>query len=267
VRTDYSVLNVRSDGQIDDRNLREQFQSGQFNGLFLRLSKGSRLRDLDFLGHIPGVEYLEIEGRVGDDSAAFQLPGLRELVLLTKGEAVIPAARNPSLTVLAFDDRGGVIDLEGFPALTKLTIWSSRRTDVNFLSGATELESFKMEGAGQVLDLRSLDRCRKLQDLEIIDARAKSLGPLRQLEQLRRCWLIGGGRLVQAEPLDFNDVSGLSALEELRVTYGGEVSSVAPLLGMTSLRDVRLRGTRIVAGDSMLLDEFSDSVTVVAPDE
>ncbi|WP_125206584.1 MULTISPECIES: hypothetical protein [Isoptericola] len=260
------MLNLQADGQIDENEIVEQYRSGRFNGLFLRLSRGSRLRNLDFLARMPRIEYLEIEGRVVDDSAAFQVPGLRELVLLTKGEAAIPRGRNSSLSVLAFDDRGDRIDLEGFPSLTGLTIWSSLRRDLDFLGDVTELASFKLEGTGQILDLSGLDRCRKLYELEIVETRAKSLVPLGQLKRLRRCWLVGGGRLVQAEPLDFNDVSGLSGLEELRVTYGGEVRSVAPLLGMSSLRDVRLRGTTVVAGDSILLDEFPDSVTVVGPD-
>ncbi|MER5184755.1 hypothetical protein ABT009_41800 [Streptomyces sp. NPDC002896] len=267
MRADYSVLNWRAEGSIDDRELVRQYQSGEFNGLFLRVSGNARLGSLDFLSSLPELKYLEIEGRVADDSQAFKISGLRELVLLTRGQVAIPAVQNPSLTVLAVDDRAGAIDLAGFPALTGLTLWSSGRNDLGFLGSAPWISSFKLEGVGQILDLRGLENCAKLDDLEILEARIESLAPLQGLQDLRRCWLIGGGESIQPEPLDFSAVSDLNNLEELRVTYGGEARSVAPLLNMGSLRDLRLRGTRIVAGDSDLLSEFPDSVRIVGPEE
>lgn len=133
----------------------------------------------------------------------------------------IPAVRNASLATLAVDDRAGAIDLAGFPALTRLTLWSSGRSDLGFLRSAPWISSFKLEGVGQIVDLRGLENCTKLDDLEILEARVESLAPLRGLRDLRRCWLIGGGASIQPEPLDFNAVSALNNLEELRVTYGG----------------------------------------------
>ncbi|WP_158694444.1 hypothetical protein [Streptomyces canus] len=267
MRADYSVLNWRADGSIDEHELGRQYHSGEFNGLFLRVSGSARLGSLDFLSSLPDLKYLEIEGRVTDDSQAFEIAGLRELVLLTRGQVAIPAGRNASLTTLAVDDRAGAIDLAGFPALARLTLWSSGRSDLGFLRSAPWISSFKMEGIGQIVDLRGLEDCTKLDDLEILEARVESLAPLRGLQDLRRCWLIGGGESIQPEPLDFNAVSALNNLEELRVTYGGEVRSVAPLLNMGSLRDLRLRGTRVVAGDSGLLGEFPDSVRIVGPED
>ncbi|MFI7368377.1 hypothetical protein ACIBO4_40195 [Streptomyces sp. NPDC050149] len=267
MRADYSVLNWRVDEPIDERELGRQYQSGEFNGLFLRASGSVRLGSLDFLSSLPDLKYLEIEGRVADDSQAFKIAGLRELVLLTKGQVAIPAVRNASLAALALDDRAGAIDLAGFPALTRLTLWSSGRSDLGFLRRAPRVSSFKLEGVGQIVDLRGLENCTKLDDLEVLEARVESLSPLQSLLDLRRCWLIGGGESIQPEPLDFSAVSALNKLEELRVTYGGEVRSVAPLLSMGSLRDLRLRGTRVVAGDSALLSQLPDSVRIVGPEE
>jgi hypothetical protein len=267
MRADYSVLNWRSDAPIDEHEIVKQYQSGGFDGLFLRMSGGARLDSLDLLPSLPDLKYLEIEGNVADDSRAFKIPGLRELVLLTKGKVEIPAVQQGSLEVLAIDDRVCEIDLSGFPALTSLTLWSSGRRDLEFLENSPWISSFKLEGVGQVMDLRGLESCVKLADLEILEARIESLSPLRDLQELRRCWLIGGGESMQAAPLDFDSVSVLQNLEELRVTYGGEALSVAPLLNIGSLRDLRLRGTRIVAGDSYLLRELPDSVRVVGPDE
>ncbi|MGW2471368.1 hypothetical protein [Streptomyces bauhiniae] len=267
MRADFNVLNWRADESIDERELRRQYQSGEFNGLFLRMGGSARLDSLDFLSSLPELKYLEIEGRVADDSQAFGIAGLRELVLLTRGRVAIPAVQNASLTALAVDDRAGAIDLAGFSALASLTLWSSGRSDLEFLRSAPWISSFKLEGLGQIVDLCGLENCAKLDDLEILEARVESLAPLRGLQYLRRCWLIGGGESIQPEPLDFNAVSALNNLEELRVTYGGEARSVAPLLSMNSLRDLRLRGTRVVAGDSDLLSALPDSVRIVGPEE
>ncbi|GAB3938461.1 hypothetical protein GCM10029976_052980 [Kribbella albertanoniae] len=226
-----------------------------------------RLVSLDFLSGLPELKYLEIEGRIADDSQAFEVAGLRELVLLTKGQAAVPAVRSESLEVLAVDDRAGAIDLAGLPALTRLTLWSSSRSDLGFLRSAPGISSFKLEGAGQLVDLCGLENCARLEDLEILEARVESLAPLGSLRHLRRCWLIGGGESTQAEPLDLDAVSALDSLDDLRIVYGGQVRSVAPLLSMRSLRDVRLRGTRVVAGDSALLGELPDSVRIVRPED
>lgn len=86
MRADYSVLNWRADESIDEHELGRQYQSGEFNGLFLRVSGNARLGSLDFLFSLPELKYLEIEGRVADDSQAFKIAGLRELVLLTRGK-------------------------------------------------------------------------------------------------------------------------------------------------------------------------------------
>lgn len=94
-----------------------------------------------------------------------------------------------------------------------------------------------------------------------------SLLPLRHLVELRRCWLVGDGTECRRNALDFADLSNLSNLEELRVTYAGSVQSVAPLVELESLRDLRLRGTRIISEDSALFDVIRERMKFVAPSD
>lgn len=54
MRADYSVPNWRTEGPVDERELGRKFQSGAFNGLFLRVGGGARLGRLDFLSSLQG---------------------------------------------------------------------------------------------------------------------------------------------------------------------------------------------------------------------
>lgn len=197
MRSDYKVLNWRAHGPLDDRALVREYRARDFNGLFLRAPKNRRLGGLGFLSSLQGLQYLEIEARVADDSVAFEVPGLRELVLLTRGRRGIPSVENATLETLAVDDRSGEIDLGGLTALTRLTVWSSRRENLGFLARSPGISSFKFEGVGQLLDLRGLESCSGIKELEVLEARVRSLAPLRELQCLRRCWLIGGGMSIQ----------------------------------------------------------------------
>ena len=67
--------------------------------------------------------------------------------------------------------------------------------------------------------------------------------------------------------LDLSHLAGLHQLEELRITYAGAVQSVRPLLDLPSLRDVRLRGTRILDPDETPLERLRETAEVLGPDE
>lgn len=267
MRADYNVLYWRSDGPLDVQKLKRDYLSGAHDGLFLRFTGDVRVADLDFLLDIQELRYVEIDGRVEDDSHAFRIPGLRELVLLTRSQVAIPAASNASLHSLAVDDRAGEVDLSTFTGLAQVTIWGSGRRSLEFLGTAPRLTYFKLEGVGQAIDLSGISKCVALRDLEILEACVDSLSPLRELVELRRCWLLGRGNCTPSEPLDFAHLLTLRNLAELRVTNAGTARSVAPLLELESLRDLRLRGTRILAEDSALLDGLRGRVRIVAPDE
>ncbi|MEV8421207.1 hypothetical protein [Streptomyces niveus] len=122
--------------------------------------------------------------------------------------------------MLVVDDRAGAIDLARFTALTGLTLCSSGRNDLGFLVNAARDLVIQAGGVGQILDLRGLENCMKLDNLEILESCIESLAPLRGLQDLRRCLLIGAGESIQPEPPDFSAVSALNNLQDRGRRFG-----------------------------------------------
>lgn len=267
MRGDYNVLTweVGHDSPIDD--LRERFIDGGHDGVYIRVPRGLELEYLDFLTQLPGLKYVEVNGSVLDDSHAFSLPVVEELVLLTRSQAPVRAPMSESLVSLGVDDRPGALFFSGLTRIQRLTVWSFAREEFGFLTGIPTLEKLKVEGLGQVVDLSGIESCRSLVDVELLGIRVKGLAPLRNLKSLHRLWLIGPSGAGAATTLNLDEISEMRFLNELRITNSGSVQSVEPLLGMPELKDIRLRGTMILDPNSDALQLLSRSARVVGPSE
>jgi hypothetical protein len=267
MRADYSVLtrDIGLNSALDD--LIEEFIDGGHDGIYVRIPQGVELEHLDILAQLPGLKYVEVNGAVRDDSHAFSLPGVTELVLLTRSQVPLRAPVSDSLELLAIDDRPGVLDLSGFRRLQGLTIWSYARDDLRFLSGAPNLQRLKLEGLGQVVNLSGIASCRSLVDAELLEIQAESLAPLRSLGNLMRLWLIGPTESSTPSVLSLDDLSAMRFLRELRITNSGVVQSAEPLLRLSELRDIRLRGTAVLDPSTEVLQILSRRARVVGPDE
>ncbi|WP_406132511.1 hypothetical protein [Streptomyces zaomyceticus] len=267
MRSDYNTLiwDVRRD--VDFDGMLSAYSEGNCDGIYLRLQSGVELDHLDFLAGLPGVRYVEVNGSVRDDSRAFKLPGVVELVLLTRSQAPVPVELGDSLRSLAVDDRPGVLGSAGFARLRALTLWSFGRPDFRFLTDASNLEYLKVEGLGHMVDLGGMESCCALRELELLEIRVEDLAPLRSLRELMRLWIIGSRRSGDSSgPLCLADLSGLRVLRELRITNSGAVESVESLLELPALTDVRLRGTRVLDGTGEALQTLSERARVVGPD-
>ncbi|MGW5779833.1 hypothetical protein [Streptomyces sp. NPDC003863] len=267
MRSDYNTLiwDVWRDIEFD--RMLSAYSEGRCDGVYLRLQSGVELDHLEFLASLPGLRYVEVNGFVRDDSGAFGLPSVVELVLLTRSQTPVPADLGDSLKSLGVDDRPGSLESTGFEQLRALTLWSFSRPDFRFLADASNLEYLKVEGIGRAVDLRGMESCCALKELELLEFRVEDLAPLRSLRDLTRLWIIGSRRNGDSsEPLSLANLSGLSAMRELRITNSGAVKSVEPLLGLSALMDVRLRGTRVLDGSDEALQTLSKRARVVGPD-
>jgi hypothetical protein len=236
------------------------------DGVYLRVERGAGLDDVEFLADFPSLRYVEISGRVEDDTASFGLPGLEELILLTRCQVPIPASTS-ALARIGFDDRPGKDALSAITGLRELSMWLWDGPDFTFLGRQPQLSRLTVEGKRSVYSLSGLELCDALVDVELKEMRAESLRPIRGLTKLRRLWLLGN-RQAGGSPnvLDLADLPG-SDLEELRLIYGGAVGSVRPLTALGKLRDVRLRGTTVADADLTPLTELADRAIVVGPDD
>lgn len=265
MRADYNTLIWDVQGSIEFDGLLRSFIEGRCDGIYLRVQRGVEIDDLDFLAELPDLKYVEVNGAVRDDSRAFSLPDVVELILLTRSRIPVPETVSDALESLGVDDRPGTLDLSGLARLRALTLWSFARPDLRFLSGAPNLEWLKLEGLGSAVDLRGIEGCRSLVEAELLELQVESLEPLRSLQNVVRLWLIGPQERQTSEPLSLADLSGLRALRELRIINSGAVQTAEPLLAMPALQDVRLRGTRVLDGSVEALQALSQRARVVGP--
>lgn len=269
MRNDFRVLSHSpADGPWDLPQLQQRFADGGFNGLNIRFIHPAAFKSLDFLVGLEGLQYLEVNGRIRNDVAAFELPELRELTLATRSPRPIPEFASSSLTRLGIDDRDGKDNIATLEGLQELAIWLWKGRNLAFLHGAElPLRKLRLEGKKQVAALDGIAGCRNLAEVEVREARIESLEPLSGLTALRSVRVLSGYRAKGEACLDLSNLTRLKGLEELHLCDAGAIRSLRPLLDLPALRDVRLGGAEILDGDLSPLSSLSTRATVVRPDE
>jgi hypothetical protein len=270
LRTDYRVMWwLGNEDGLWTEVANQKYVDGSFDGIFYRLAPSVRHRNLEFLGDLPGLRYIEIVGKVEDDTSAFLFPELEELALATKSRRSIPEwfPAQKTLKRLLINHRPGIDAIREMSMLRALTIYLWVGPDLGFLGPKPSLEELVVEGTRNLASLVGVESCHNLVEVEMSDIRVNSLAPLRNLRELRRIWLLGSRRIRDQSRLDLSDLEQLANLEELRLTEGGMVRSLRPLLALPRLRDVRLRGTTVEDGDLSPLEQLRSTTRVVGPDE
>lgn len=264
-RSDYDVLTWQVDTSFDWRELRDAYVSGRYNGVYLRIPNQNRLVDVEFFVNFTGLRYLEVLGAISDDSYAFTIDSLSELVLLTKCRTAIPDNPGSRLEAVGLDYRPGLRNLSRSSSLAILRVWDFTAHSLADLPLPPGLVELKIEGVRQGVSLEGLESCKSLTDVEILEMQIEHLRPLRDLSRIRRLWLIGSTSSVSRYSLTLEDLPFDGNLEELRITNQGSIESAGPLLNFRHLRDVRLRGTRIADGDLGPLEVLASRAVVVGP--
>jgi hypothetical protein len=190
----------------------ELYRSGGYEGLLYHFDRSVKQNDLEFIHRLPGLKYVEIRGRVKDDTAVFAIPTLEDVTLLTRCKRPMNLLKDSRIRRLGVEDRPGLESLANLGLLETLGLYLWRGTDLTFLGDAEKLELLKIEGKGQIISLQGLERCGHLRQLELLDMRVESLAPLRTLRELEWIWLIGDYRIEREPVLDLGDLSELSRL-------------------------------------------------------
>jgi hypothetical protein len=277
MRQDYRVMTWKSydtawaqgDGKWSDA-ARQRYTDGGYDGVFYQFRLPVRHADLAFLHELPGLRFVEIDGRVADDTAVFGLGGLEEAILIHQCSLPIPEIAAVGMKRLCvFGNRRGLERVSELRKLHDLTVFGWKGEDLGFLAGCKSLKRLKIEAMRQLVSLAGLEGCRKLEAIELWDARAVSLTPLAELRGLKRLALIGDYRMERNCLLDLSDIETLGELEALTITFAGSdaLTSLEPLTRMPRLREVRLRGTYVLDGDLSPLSGLRPGTIVVGPNE
>ena len=187
--------------------------------------------DYEAISQMTGLERLEIV-----DSPISQLDFLKNLTNLKRLH--IRGSREPAGTFSDLSALAGLINLED------LYLYLDGVSDLNGLSGMSQLKSLVLTGNMEIADLSPLAGLTKLQSLEVPlggENVGVDLSPLAGLADLRT--LRTGSNVTDLSPL-----SGLTGLRELDLTYGGysardskEYRSLEPLSSLTGLTSLTIR--------------------------
>jgi hypothetical protein len=171
---------------VDPKELRREFESGDYEQLQLRISRTANVPDLEFLDQIDGIRELDILGPVKDDTYAFRRTDVRSLLLLTRCRRRIPDTDLRHLEKLAIDNRPNYEQIHDLPHLKWLAVFGWRSASFSFLGDMPSLEYFRIEARKALISLAGLERCPNLREIWLAAVRVDSLEALRHL-QLRSC--------------------------------------------------------------------------------
>jgi hypothetical protein len=263
---EHRILTWRVRSATWPAELAATYRAGSYDGVRLRLDSGVRLPDLEGLGELDGLRFMEVDGSVADDTAAFGLPQLRELRLLTRCRRPVPDITAALLTDLRMDDRPGKDRLCALAGLRDLVVWQWTEPDLRSLGGLRSLHRLCLEGAGRTISLTGIEGCAELTEVVLDLLRPDSLRALSALHRLRRIRIAGTPGVPADTDLDLAELAGLAELQELTLTFGA-VRSAGPLLRMPGLESLRLRGTRIADGDHWPLSTLGHRIKVGRPED
>lgn len=246
VRDDYRVLKVSGDERLDlrqfsnstmpadvlesamsiyDRERPEPWSAGDtrmyvdggYNGVLYDFL-GFVRPDLEFLHDLPGLRYVEITGRVRDDTAVFRLPLLEELSLSTGCRRKMDLRGLPRLKRLGLThSRRGLETISAVTGLEDLFMNSWKEPDLCLLAGAPKLRRLSLEGRDGELSLHGLEGCLHLRLLELHRFRYRSFAPLRGLRRLEEVLISGDVRQPDASFVDLSDLADAAGLTRISV--------------------------------------------------
>jgi len=259
---DYRVLQWSGpfDGPWSDA-AEKRYREGEFDGLILSPSSTWTPSDLDFLLRLPGLRLFSLQAKVKNDLAAFAVPSLEELALVTGSRLGVRDVVQPRLRDLVLTDRPGIKVSLHWPRLESFKLGMWRGTDLQMLDGATRLRRFHVEGRRQAGSLTGVESCDSLESLQTVGYSIKDTAPLRGLKSLSEL------RMMAAHPtgphgiIDISDLSR-SRLTRLWISNAASIRQLQMLADFPSLREVRLIDCRLLAADWQFLDILSARVKV-----
>jgi hypothetical protein len=222
--------------------------SGEADGLEVNYARGSRERDLEFLGQWP-IRWMRILARTLRDVEPIYRLGdsLEELHIQTAKGVSVDLARLPHLTSIAADWEQVRRTIESTDSLQELTILRFAEPDLEMISKNSGLVKLVLKEAPYLESLTGLGALRSLIYLGIFSA--KTLLDLSETrgatDSLRRFELEACPAVSR-----LTDICGLAELEFLGFSDCKDIESIASIASLQALEVVHAWGTtRVVNGD------------------
>lgn len=231
----------------------KRYREGGFDGLILTPSSTWTPQDLEFLLRLPGLRLFSLQAKVKNDIAAFAVPSLEELALVTGSRLSISEVVQPRLRELVLTDRPGINVSMHWPALESFKLGTWRGTNLQLLDGATRLRRFHVEGRRQAGTLAGVESCESLEALQTVNYSIKDTAPLRGLRSLTELRMMAAHPTASHGIIDISDLSG-SRLIKLWISNAASIRQLPVLADLPSLREVRLIDCRLTAADRQFLD-------------
>lgn len=217
--------------------------------------------DLEFLHRLPGLRFLSVYARVKNDIAAFTIPTLEDLTLVTGSRLRVPEEVQPVVKHLVLTDRPGINISMHWPVLESFSLGSWRGTDLHLLNDASRLRHLDVEGRRQAGTLEGVETCASLEELITVDYPIKDTAPLRGLRSLREIRLLAARPTAPHGIINISDLSG-SRLTKLWLSNAANIRHLDALANISSLREVRLIDCRLTSADRQFLDSMASRVKV-----
>lgn len=236
---DYRIL--QWSGSFDgpwSENAENRYRDGGFDGLIITPSSTWSPSDLEFLHRLPGLRSFTLQARVRNDLAAFTIPTLEELALVTGSRRRIPDVVQAELLRLTLEDRPGLDVKARWPNLESFRLGVWRGSDLRILQGAENLVRLKLEGRRQVGTLDGISDCRSLEQLITVNYSVRDTAPLRNLSSLVEVRLLAARPTEPHENVDISDIRTLG-LVKLWISNAKNIRNIDALSGIRSLRELR----------------------------
>jgi hypothetical protein len=222
--------------------------AGEADGLELNYARGSRERDLEFIGSWP-VRWLRIIARTFRDlSPIYRLSeSLEELDIQTAAGTSLDLGRLPRVSALAADWETMRESIESTHGLRRLTVLRFTERDLETITNNHDLRELVLKQAPFLEGLGGLGSMPLLKTLGIYAAT-----PLKDLSELTAINRELTSLILEACPSigRIGDVASLTRLYFLGFSECQEIDSLAPIAALRELEVVHCWGnTKIVDND------------------
>jgi hypothetical protein len=232
-----------------------RYREGEFDGLSLSQSATWMPSNLEFLHRLDGLRFFSLRARVKNDIAAFTVPSLERLSLVTGSRLRVPDEVQPLLLKLVMTDRPGADIATRWPALESFRLGAFRGTDLRLLSDALKLKHLRIEGPRHSGAVDGIENCQSLENLIIVNYSIRNTAPLRGLKSLTELRMLAARPAAPHEVIDISDLG--TSLATLWIANAANIRKIRLLADMPTLREVRLVDCDLTLADRQVLDNLS----------
>jgi hypothetical protein len=155
---------------------RERYEAKQ--AVCVRIQKAD---DIAVVTTLPRLLSLWVIDPLKDDTVAFDVVSLQELVLYTRSTKPLGVDRLPNLANLVIDGRPGLDSARSHPPLRAIQVHSHQELDLRWLGVPPRLQEVALHGRWRPLDVAAATQMTTLRALRVTKATMDDLSPARSM--------------------------------------------------------------------------------------